>query len=50
LPLFPWPTSRPGPYATPPPPGEIPVPTRTDQMMVVGYDQEKGDLQRVLGN
>jgi hypothetical protein len=37
-----WPTSRPGPRATPPPPGEKPVATRTDQMVVIAYDQERG--------
>jgi len=37
-----WPTSRPGPRATPPPPGEKPVATRTDQMIEIAYDQERG--------
>lgn len=31
-PLF-WPISHPGPYVTPPPPGYVRVPTRTDQVM-----------------
>ena len=34
-PRLPWPASQPGPYATPPPPGYRPVPTRTDQVMKV---------------
>ena len=37
-----WPTSRPGPQATPPPPGTKPVATRTDQMIEIAYDQERG--------
>ncbi|HYL44997.1 MAG TPA: hypothetical protein VEU97_16570 [Ktedonobacteraceae bacterium] len=42
LPHFPWPTSKPGPYATQPPPGERPMPGRTDQMVEIAYDQETG--------
>jgi hypothetical protein len=42
LPHFPWPTSKPGPYATPPPPGERPMPGRTDQMVEIAYNQETG--------
>jgi hypothetical protein len=38
-----WPTSRPGPQATPPPPGERPVATRTDQVVEIAYDQERGE-------
>jgi hypothetical protein len=38
-----WPTSRPGPQVTPPPPGERPVATRTDQMVEIAYDQERGE-------
>ncbi len=38
-----WPTSRPGPQATQPPPGTKPVPTRTDQVIEIGYDQERGE-------
>ena len=38
-----WPTSRPGPQATPPPPGMKPVATRTDQMVEIAYDQERGE-------
>jgi len=37
-----WPTSRPGPMAKQPPPGQKPVPTRTEQMIEVNYDQERG--------
>ncbi len=37
-----WPTSKPGPWATQPPPGQKPMPGRTDQVMEVGYDQETG--------
>lgn len=37
-----WPTSRPGPQATPSPPGFRPVTTRTDQVVAVAYDQERG--------
>ncbi len=37
-----WPTSTPGPQATSPLPGMKPVPTRTDQMVYVCYDQERG--------
>jgi hypothetical protein len=38
-----WPTSRPGPQATPPPPGFRPVATRTDQVVAIAYDQERGE-------
>src|SRR5260370_37444935 len=39
----PWPTSKPGPEVTPPPPGERPVnDLRTDQMLVMGYNPETG--------
>ncbi len=37
-----WPTSRPGPQATQPPPGQLPLPTRTDQVVEIDYDQERG--------
>ena len=37
-----WPTSTPGPQATLPPPGQKPLPTRTDQMIYECYDQERG--------
>ena len=37
-----WPTSRPGPQATQPPPGQILLPTRTDQVVEIDYDQERG--------
>lgn len=38
-----WPTSKPGPQATQPPPRSRPMPTRTDQMIEVGYDQVRGE-------
>lgn len=41
-PHFPWPTSKPGPMATPPPPGEKPMPLLTEQMVEVAYNQETG--------
>jgi hypothetical protein len=37
-----WPTSKPGPQATPPLPGQHPHPLRTDQMVYACYDQERG--------
>ena len=37
-----WPTSKPGPEVTSPPPGQKPHPTRTDQIMYECYDQERG--------
>jgi len=37
-----WPTSKPGPERTEPPPGQRPVPGRTDQMVEISYDQERG--------
>lgn len=41
--LYPqWPTSTPGPQATAPPPGQTPLPTRSDQMVYICYDQEQG--------
>ena len=41
-PLPTWPTSKAGPQATPPPAGEKPTPTRTDQMVEIAYDMETG--------
>ena len=41
-PHFRWPSSKPGPQATPPPPGQKPMPKRTDQVVEVGYNQETG--------
>lgn len=39
-----WPTSKPGPMTTPPPPGERPVNAqRSEQMVEVGYNQETGE-------
>lgn len=38
LPHFlPWPISQPGPCATPPLPGYVPVPTRAEQVMLGAY-------------
>ena len=37
-----WPTSRPGPQVTQPPPGQILLATRTDQVVEIDYDQERG--------
>jgi hypothetical protein len=37
-----WPTSKPGPGATLPPPGQKPLATRTDQMVYACSDQERG--------
>ncbi len=41
-PHFAWPTSKPGPLVTPPPPGQEPLPGRTEQVLEVGYDQVTG--------
>jgi hypothetical protein len=41
-PLPPWPTSKPGPMVTEPPPGQKRVPLRTDQVVEIDYDQERG--------
>ena len=41
-PLPRWPTSIPGPLTTQPPPGQRRVPTRTEQVVEVEYDQETG--------
>ncbi len=37
-----WPTSRPGPEVTEPPPGQKRVATRREQVAEVGYNQETG--------
>jgi len=37
-----WPTSQPGPQATPPLPGQHPHQLRTEQMIYENYDQERG--------
>ncbi len=42
-PHFAWPSSKPGPEITPPPPGVKPSPTRKEQMVEVGYNQETGN-------
>ncbi len=41
-PLPPWPTTKRGPFVTEPPPGQRRVHLRTDQVVEVGYDQERG--------
>src|ERR1700737_1396027 len=44
LPKLPkWPTSRPGPQVTEPPPGQKRVSLRTGQVVEVGYNQETGE-------
>lgn len=42
MPHFSWPTSRPGPQAKQPPPGQKPMHGRSDQMVELGYNQETG--------
>ena len=41
-PLPRWPTSKPGPMVTEPPTGQKRVPLRTDQVVEIDYDQERG--------
>ncbi len=41
-PLPPWPSSRPGPMVTEPPQGQRRMPLRTDQVVEIEYDQERG--------
>ena len=41
-PLPHWPTSKPGPMVTEPPPGQKPVHLRTEQVVEIDYDQERG--------
>ncbi len=41
-PLPPWPTSRPGPMVTEPPPGTKRVHLRKEQVVEIDYDQERG--------
>ena len=41
-PLPKWPTSRPGPQVTEPPPGTKRVALRTEQVVEIAYDQERG--------
>src|SRR5438105_14465646 len=43
VPHFNWPTSKPGPHATQPPPGQKPMPGRTEQVVEIGYNQETGE-------
>lgn len=37
-----WPTSQRGPQVSEPPPGQVRMPKRTDQVIEVGYNQEIG--------
>lgn len=48
-PFFPWPTSQPGPRVTPPLPGYISVPIRTDQQMPATYYEER-EYSKVLSD
>jgi hypothetical protein len=41
-PLPPWPTSKPGPKVTEPPSGQKRVVPRTEQVVEINYDEEKG--------
>jgi hypothetical protein len=41
-PLPPWPTSKPGPKITEPPPGQRRMLWRTEQVVEVDYDEERG--------
>jgi hypothetical protein len=41
-PLPHWPTSKPGPLVTEPPPGTKRVHLRTEQVIEIDYDQERG--------
>jgi hypothetical protein len=41
-PLPHWPTSRRGPMVTEPPPGQKRMPLRSDQVVEIDYDQERG--------
>ena len=41
-PLPHWPTSKPGPRVTEPPLGQQRIRLRTEQVVEVGYDQERG--------
>ncbi len=41
-PLPHWPNSKPGPMVTEPPPGQRRMPLRTDQVVEIAYDQERG--------
>lgn len=40
--LPPWPTSRPGPMVTEPPPGQRRILSRPDQVIEVGYNEVQG--------
>ncbi|HYT33895.1 MAG TPA: hypothetical protein VEL69_02575 [Ktedonobacteraceae bacterium] len=42
LPRFDWPTSKPGPRVTQPPPGQKPMPGRTDQVVEIAFNQDTG--------
>ena len=41
-PLPKWPTSKRGPLVTEPPPGTKRMPLRTEQVVEIAYDQERG--------
>lgn len=41
-PLPNWPTSKPGPQVTEPPPGTRRLQLRQEQVVEIGYDQERG--------
>ena len=41
-PLPPWPTSKRGPLVTEPPPGTRRMPLRSEQVVEINYDQERG--------
>ena len=41
-PLPKWPTSKPGPQVTEPPPGTRRMQLRLEQVVEIGYDQERG--------
>jgi hypothetical protein len=41
-PLPHWPTSKPGPMVTEPPPGTKRMPLRSEQVVEINYDQEQG--------
>jgi hypothetical protein len=40
--LPPWPTSKGGPMVTEPPSGQKRIPLRTEQVVEIDYDQERG--------
>jgi hypothetical protein len=42
FPRFDWPTSKPGPHVTQPPPGQKLMPGRTDQVVEIAFNQDIG--------